>query len=134
MEVKQEIEQLRREIEENSRLYYDLDAPVISDFEYDAMMRRLEELEAAHPELVTPDSPTQHVGGNVLSTFAPVTHEVPLESLSDVSSIEELGDFGRRMDELIDGTHQYSVEPKIDWLWSMKTVCLSGAPPGATAW
>ena len=116
MEVKQEIEQLRREIEENSRLYYDLDAPVISDFEYDAMMRRLEELEAAHPELVTPDSPTQHVGGNVLSTFAPVTHEVPLESLSDVFSIEELGDFGRRMDELLDETHQYSVEPKIDGL------------------
>ena len=72
MDYKQEIEQLRQAIEENSRLYYDLDAPVISDYEYDAMMRRLRELEAEHPELVTPDSPTQHVGGHVMSTF-PVT-------------------------------------------------------------
>ena len=59
MNIQQEIDQLRSEIEKNSRLYYDLDAPVISDYEYDMMMRRLKELEAAHPELVTPDSPTR---------------------------------------------------------------------------
>lgn len=116
MDIKQEIENLRSEIEKNSRLYYDLDAPVISDFEYDTMMRRLEELEAAHPELVTPDSPTQRVGGNVMSTFAPVTHEVPLESLNDVFSFEELVEFGKRMDEQLQTAHQFSVEPKIDGL------------------
>ncbi|MEE0204882.1 MAG: NAD-dependent DNA ligase LigA [Oscillospiraceae bacterium] len=116
MDFKQEIEHLRREIEKNSHLYYDLDAPLISDFEYDAMMRRLEELEAEHPELVTPDSPTQHVGGQVMSSFAPVTHEAPLESLTDVFSEEELMEFGHKMNELVTVPHQYSVEPKIDGL------------------
>lgn len=117
MNVKDEIQRLREEIEKNSRLYYDLDAPVISDFEYDAMMRQLEELEAAYPELVTPDSPTQRVGGSVMSTFAPVTHEAPLESLTDVFSFEELTDFGKRMEESLEGQkHRYSVEPKIDGL------------------
>ena len=116
MDFKQEIEHLRREIEKNSHLYYDLDAPLISDFEYDAMMRRLEELEAEHPELVTPDSPTQHVGGQAMSSFAPVTHEAPLESLTDVFSEEELMEFGHKMNELVTVPHQYSVEPKIDGL------------------
>lgn len=116
MDFKQEIEHLRREIEKNSHLYYDLDAPLISDFEYDAMMRRLEALEAEHPELVTPDSPTQHVGGQVMSSFAPVTHEAPLESLTDVFSEEELMEFGHKMNELVTVPHQYSVEPKIDGL------------------
>lgn len=125
MNIQQEIDQLRSEIEKNSRLYYDLDAPVISDYEYDMMMRRLKELEAAHPELVTPDSPTQKVGGTAVSTFAPVTHEVPLESLNDVFSHEELYDFGRRMDEQLEGTHTYSVEPKIDGL-SMSLVYENG--------
>ncbi len=125
MNVQEEIEKLRREIEVNSRLYYDLDAPVISDFEYDAMMRRLEELEAAHPELVTPDSPTQHVGGTVMSSFAPVTHEVPLESLTDVFSFEELADFGRKMEEMLPQAHAYSVEPKVDGL-SMSLVYENG--------
>ena len=125
MNIQQELEQLRSEIEKNSRLYYDLDAPVISDYEYDMMMRRLKELEAAHPELVTPDSPTQKVGGTVMSTFAPVTHEVPLESLNDVFSHEELYDFGRRMDEQIEGAHTYSVEPKIDGL-SMSLIYENG--------
>lgn len=116
MDYKQEMEQLRREIEKNNRLYYDLDAPAISDFEYDAMMRRLKELEAEHPELVTPDSPTQHVGGTVMSTFAPVTHEVPLESLNDVFSFDEVRDFGKRMGELLTEPFCFSVEPKIDGL------------------
>ena len=125
MNVEQEILHLRSEIEKNSRLYYDLDAPVISDYEYDMMMRRLKELEAQHPELVTPDSPTQKVGGTVMSSFAPVTHEVPLESLNDVFSHEELFDFGRRMDEQIEEKHSYSVEPKIDGL-SMSLVYENG--------
>ncbi len=125
MDVRQEIEQLRREIEKNNRLYYELDAPAISDYEYDMMMRRLKELEAAHPELVTSDSPTQKVGGSAMSSFAPVTHEVPLESLNDVFSHEELYDFGRRMDEQLDGKHTYSVEPKIDGL-SMSLIYENG--------
>jgi len=125
MNVEQEILHLRSEIEKNSRLYYDLDAPVISDYEYDMMMRSLKELEAEHPELITADSPTQKVGGTAMSTFAPVTHEVPLESLNDVFSHEELYDFGRRMDEQIQEAHSYSVEPKIDGL-SMSLVYENG--------
>ena len=70
MDVKQEINSLRAEIMEHNRHYYDEDAPVISDFEYDALMRRLEELEAAHPEFYSPTSPTQKVGGTVGSSFA----------------------------------------------------------------
>ena len=74
-----------------------LDAPTISDFEYDKMLRELEELEAAHPELVTPDSPTQRVGGKALDSFQQVTHRVPLQSLQDVFSPDELLDFDRRV-------------------------------------
>ena len=116
MNIQQEIQQLRQELEKNSRLYYDLDAPVISDYEYDMMMQRLKQLEAEHPELITADSPTQKVGGTAMSTFAPVTHEVPLESLNDVFSHEEVTDFCQRMDEQITAKHAYSVEPKIDGL------------------
>ena len=97
MDAKREIEALRAEILEHNRHYYDEDAPVISDFEYDALMRRLEELEAAHPEFYDPDSPTQRVGGTAKSSFAPVQHEVPLESLTDVFSFEELAAFDERM-------------------------------------
>ena len=114
-DVKREIEALRAEIEEHNRHYYDEDAPVISDFEYDALMRRLEELEAAHPEFYDPKSPTQHVGGTAKSTFAPVTHEVPLESLNDVFSFEELKAFDERVSSAL-GEREYSVEPKIDGL------------------
>ena len=97
MDVKQEIEALRAEIREHNRHYYDEDAPVISDFEYDALMRRLEELEAAHPEFYDPASPSQHVGGTAKSSFEPVRHEVPLESLTDVFSFDELTAFDERM-------------------------------------
>ncbi len=125
MDITKEIQVLREEIIKNNRLYYDLDAPVISDYEYDMLMQRLKQLEAEHPELVTPDSPTQKVGGTVMSSFAPVTHEVPLESLNDVFSHEELFDFGRRMDDMIAAQHSYSVEPKIDGL-SMSLVYENG--------
>lgn len=114
-DVKREIEALRAEIEEHNRHYYDEDAPVISDFEYDALLRRLEELEAAHPEFYDTKSPTQHVGGTAKSTFAPVTHEVPLESLNDVFSFEELKAFDERVSSAL-GEREYSVEPKIDGL------------------
>ena len=116
MDVKKEIQQLRSELERHNQLYYVNDAPEISDFEYDAMLRRLEDLEAAHPEYYDPNSPTQHVGGYALNTFAQVTHEVPLESLQDVFSFEELHAFGERMDAVLADKHSYVVEPKIDGL------------------
>ena len=116
MDAQQEIIKLRREIEYHNKLYYVLDAPVISDYEYDMLMNRLKELEAAHPELITPDSPTQRVGGQALSQFEPVRHQVPLESLTDVFSYEELFAFGDRMDSLLPEAHDYVVEPKIDGL------------------
>lgn len=116
MEIQMEIEKLRRELEYHNKLYYVLDAPVISDYEYDMLMQRLKKLEAEHPELITPDSPTQRVGGEALSQFEPVTHQVPLESLTDVFSYEELFAFGDRMDSLLTEPHDYVVEPKIDGL------------------
>ena len=116
MDVKTEIESLRKELRLHSHAYYDNDAPTISDFEYDALMRRLEELENAHPELITPDSPTQRVGGSVLSQFAPVHHLVPLESLNDVFSFEELEGFLTRTNEALSKSALYTVEPKIDGL------------------
>ena len=116
MDVQKEIQKLRREIEHHSKLYYVLDAPEISDYEFDMLMNRLKALEAEHPELVTPDSPTQRVGGVALSQFEPVQHQVPLESLQDVFSYEELFSFGDRMDNLLEDVHDYVVEPKIDGL------------------
>ena len=116
MDVQKEILQLRKEINHHSKLYYVYDAPVISDYDFDMLMQRLKTLEAEHPELVTPDSPTQRVGGQALSQFTPVHHQVPLESLTDVFSYDELFAFGERMDSLIAEAHDYTVEPKIDGL------------------
>ncbi len=116
MNVQTEIDKLRREINYHSRLYHVEDAPVISDYEFDMLMQRLKTLEAEHPELITPDSPTQRVGGQALSKFEQVQHQVPLESLTDVFSLDELYAFGERMDALIAAPHSYTVEPKIDGL------------------
>ena len=116
MEIQHEIDKLRREIEYHSKLYYVMDAPVISDYEFDMLMQRLKALEAEHPELITPDSPTQRVGGQALSQFEQVRHQVPLESLTDVFSYDELFAFGDRMDDLLTEPHDYVVEPKIDGL------------------
>ena len=110
-----EIDALRRELDENARLYYDLDSPAISDAEYDEKMNRLKALEAAHPETVTPDSPTQHVGGHALRQFEPVRHAVPLMSLTDVFSLDEVRAFDRRVRET-EPEPRYVVEWKIDGL------------------
>ena len=115
-EAREKILALRAEVEEHSRRYYDEDAPTISDFEYDKLIHTLMDLEEQFPEFLTPDSPTQHVGGKVSSKFAPVQHAVPLESLMDVFSHEELFAFGERVDGAIPGEKQYDVEPKIDGL------------------
>ena len=116
MDVQKEILRLRKEINYHSKLYYVYDAPVISDYDFDMLMQQLKQLEAEHPELVTPDSPTQRVGGQALSQFTPVRHQVPLESLTDVFSYDELFAFGERMDSLLSEEHSYTVEPKIDGL------------------
>ncbi len=115
-EAKERILALRAEVEEHSRRYYDEDAPTISDFEYDKLIHTLMDLEAQFPQFLTPDSPTQRVGGKVSSKFAPVVHEVPLESLMDVFSHEELFAFGDRVGAAISGEKMFDVEPKIDGL------------------
>lgn len=115
MDPKEEIIQLTRELERHNHLYYVLDNPEIPDYEYDRMLRRLETLEAEHPELASPLSPTRRVGGEALSQFEKVRHEVPLESLQDVFSFGELEEFDQRVRESTPAV-QYSVEPKVDGL------------------
>ena len=115
MDYRQEIARLRETLNEAGHLYYVLDAPTMSDFEYDRLLRRLEELEAEHPEEVTPDSPTQRIGGKILSQFEEVRHDVPLESLQDVFDAEEVRAFFDRVAQEIPDA-AYSVEPKVDGL------------------
>ncbi|MBQ1589146.1 MAG: NAD-dependent DNA ligase LigA [Oscillospiraceae bacterium] len=115
MDAKEEIRSLRERLNEANYRYYVLDDPDLPDFEYDAALRRLENLEAEHPELITPDSPTRRVGGMALSQFEKVVHEVPLESLQDVFSLDELWDFDNRLRETVPAP-AYSVEPKVDGL------------------
>ena len=107
---------LRAQIAENSDLYYNSDAPKISDFEYDAMFEELRSIEAAFPELDSPDSPTHRVGGKASEKFSKVTHRVPLGSLTDVFDRESLEDFVRRMKETLGDGVRFTVEPKIDGL------------------
>ncbi len=95
-----EIEKLREELRRHEHLYYVLDAPEITDAEYDALMNELKKLEAAHPELVTPDSPTQRVGGKPAEGFKKVQHSRPMLSLDNAYSAEELADWDRRVHEL----------------------------------
>lgn len=113
--VKNEIEKLRRQITYHAARYYNDDAPEISDFEYDRMYARLCRLEAEYPEFDDPLSPTHRVGGVALDKFEKVTHEVPLNSLTDVFSFDELGQFLDHVRESFPDT-VYSVEPKIDGL------------------
>ncbi len=115
MDVTTEIQKLRKTLEEHNYHYYVKDDPVISDYEYDQLMRRLIQLEEENPELITPDSPTQRVGGKALSAFAQVRHRVPLESLQDVFSVEELLAFDQRVKNQIPDP-VYVVEPKVDGL------------------
>jgi len=108
---------LRRELAEHSWRYYVLDSPSVSDAEYDRLYRELEALERAHPELVTPDSPTQRVGGAPLGEFNPVAHAVPMLSLANAFDTEEVAAFDRRVREgLGHGEVAYSAELKFDGL------------------
>ncbi|MBQ8356753.1 MAG: NAD-dependent DNA ligase LigA [Clostridia bacterium] len=115
MEIKERIEKLRRQLTYHSKRYYVDDDPEISDFEYDRMYAELLALEAEHPGLDDPASPTHRVGGAALDKFEKVTHGVPLNSLSDVFSFEELREFLTRVAGILPDA-AYSVEPKIDGL------------------
>ena len=115
MGPKERIRELTDLLNEANTKYYVLDAPEMADFEYDRLLRELEELEAEHPELALPDSPTKRVGGEALSQFEKVVHPVPLMSLQDVFSTEELEEFLTRMKEAFPSA-EFSVEPKIDGL------------------
>ena len=114
-QARKRAEELRAVIEKNNRLYYDQDAPELEDFEYDALTRELKAIEAEFPDLITPDSPTQHVGGTASSKFSKVTHAVKMESLQDAFSEDELREFDARVREA--GIRpEYVVEAKIDGL------------------
>ena len=115
MDYRQEMKQLRDELNAHGYRYYVLDDPTISDYEYDHKLRRLEDLEREHPEEITPDSPTQRVGGPALKEFQQVEHAVPLESLQDVFDGDEVREFLTRVAETVDAP-AYSVEPKVDGL------------------
>ena len=115
MEAEKRIAELTKILQEANYKYYVLDTPEMQDFEYDRLLRELEELEAANPHLVSPDSPTQRVGGAAISAFEKYAHPVPLMSLQDVFSLEELGEF---LDKTLEAypTAEFSVEPKVDGL------------------
>ena len=115
MGPKERIKELTDLLNEANTKYYVLDAPEMPDFEYDRLLRELEELEAANPELAMPASPTRRVGGEALSQFEKVQHPVPLRSLQDVFSTEELQEFLDKMKEAYPSA-EFSVEPKIDGL------------------
>ncbi len=114
MEAKDRINELKTKINYYSKLYYDMDNSPLSDYDYDMMMNELKALEKQNPELITLDSPTQKVGGHVRSDFEKVTHEVPLQSLQDIFTFEELYDFDNRIKQ--SGATKYCVETKIDGL------------------
>ena len=117
-DIASQIARLRQELEEHNRRYYEQAAPTISDAEYDALFRELRDLEEAHPEFQTPDSPTQRVGGKPLEGFAKVTHRVPMLSLDNLfakEGIEGLRKFVVSVEKLLPGERlDWHVEPKID--------------------
>ena len=113
--VEQEILQLREQLNEYARLYYDLDAPTAEDYEYDTLMRELRAIEEEFPDLLEPDSPTQRVQGVASGKFEKVTHSVQMASLQDVFSFEQVAAFVQRVREAVDEPF-FTVEPKIDGL------------------
>lgn len=115
--IRQRVETLRREIEYHNYRYYVLDEPVISDAEYDALLTELKEIEAAYPELITPDSPTQRIGAPPSQAFAPIRHEAPMLSLDNAFTEADVLDFDRRVRERLGiEAIEYTAEPKLDGL------------------
>ncbi len=117
-EAEAEASRLRRDIEYHNYRYYVLDEPVISDADYDRLMRSLEELESAYPDLITPESPTQRVGAEPAKEFATITHRVPMLSLSNAFDADEVIEFDNRVRKLLSTNKdiEYVCEPKIDGL------------------
>src|SRR5262245_8071456 len=116
-DIEQEIADLRRQILEHDYRYYVLSEPTVSDVEYDALMRRLRELETEHPDLITPESPTQRVSGQVAEGFEEYRHSRPMLSLDNSYSIDDLREWARRCDRLAEGhKFDYVAELKIDGL------------------
>ncbi|TMA40234.1 MAG: NAD-dependent DNA ligase LigA [Deltaproteobacteria bacterium] len=114
-DVRQEVERLRREIEHHNYRYYVLDDPLVSDAEYDDLFRRLERLEAEHPELASPDSPTRRVGAKPLEKFETVRHRHPMLSLNNVTTREEMAEFDARIRKFLNLERvEYVGEPKVD--------------------
>ena len=118
MDIKEEIEGLRKELQQHDYSYYVLTEPKISDFDYDKKLKRLEELEENHPEFVTSDSPTQRVSGEPTKTFANIRHRLSMLSLANTYSEQELRDFDIRIKGLLepDENYEYVAELKIDGL------------------
>ena len=117
VDVAARIQALRREIEDHNHRYHVLDAPTIPDAQYDRLVRELEALEAAHPELQSPDSPTRRVGARPVAEFAPVRHRVPMLSLANAFSDDEVVAFADRVAEKVGSKETaFSVEPKLDGL------------------
>src|SRR5690606_15736177 len=115
VDVQERIAELRKLIERYNYEYYVLDQPSVSDAEYDALMNELRELEAAHPELITPDSPTQRVGAPPSSAFGTVRHEIPMLSLANAFSEQELRQWAERVYRLAGRRDiEFVTEPKID--------------------
>jgi len=117
-EVLEQVNKLREQLNQHSYNYYVLDNPTIPDAEYDRLYRELQKLEASHPELITPDSPTQKVGAAPLASFDQVSHEMPMLSLDNAMNEEELVDFNRRIQDRLKGEAQFefACEPKLDGL------------------
>ena len=113
--IRQEMQQLQKEVEHHMHLYYDLDAPELEDFEYDRLIHHLMDLEEQYPEYASPNSPTKRVGGRAMNTFREVPHKVQMDSLQDVFSLDELRAFDERVRETVPEP-TYVVEQKIDGL------------------
>ena len=111
-----DIKKLRELINYHSNLYYTMDEPEISDFEYDALMNELKKMEGENPELITPDSPTQRIGGKILDGFSEVVHTVQMQSLNDVFDRESVIDFGEKTENALGEKAEYITEMKIDGL------------------
>ena len=133
-QARRRAEELRAVIEKNNRLYYDQDAPELEDFEYDALTRELKAIEAEFPDLITPDSPTQHVGGTASSKFSKVTHAVKMESLQDAFSEMNCGNLMHACGRQVSGRNMWwkpksTVCPSV-WNTAMAVWC--GVPHAAT--
>ena len=114
MDVEQQIELLRAELRDHNHRYYVLDSPIISDYEFDQKLKKLQELETNHPQFHDPNSPTLRVGGSITKNFETVVHDYRMYSLSNSYSGEELNDWLERIQKLVDGDIEFTCELKYD--------------------